>query len=156
MANSNLKVSTLREQAQAGMGRKVLARIGHVPQGREELIAETTFHALLTHERRRAERSRKPFVLMLLELHALHAKSVGASFSERVSSAISGATRETDLIGWYEEGRILAVIFAELNVEENVPVAEFLRSKVETVLQNSIGAKAAARIVITTHIFPES
>jgi lipopolysaccharide/colanic/teichoic acid biosynthesis glycosyltransferase len=127
-----------------------------VPAGREEILAETTFHALLTHERRRAERSRKPFVLMLLEMHALHAKSVGASFSERVSSAITGATRETDLIGWYEEGRILAVIFAELNVEENVPVTELLRSKVETVLQDSLGTKGAARIVITTHIFPES
>ncbi len=48
------------------------------------------------------------------------------------------------------------MIFAELNVEENVPVAEFLRSKVETVLRNSVGAKAAAKIVITTHVFPES
>src|ERR1700747_3365270 len=156
MANSNLKVSAAREQAtQPGTGRKVLARIGHVPQG-HEVLTETTFHALLTHERRRAERSRKPFVLMLLEMHASQAKSVGASFSERVKSAIAGATRETDLIGWYEEGRILAVIFAELNVEENVPVAELLRSKIETVLANSVGAKAAARIVITTHIFPES
>src|SRR5579862_3243567 len=154
MPNSNLKVSTLREQA--GAGRKVLARIGHVPQSREEVLAETTFHALLTHERRRAERSRKPFVLMLLEMHALHAKSVGAAFSERVKSAISGATRETDLIGWYEDGRILAVIFAELNVEENTPVAELLRSKIETILQDSLGTKAAAKIVITTHIFPES
>ena len=84
MADSNLKVSTVREQAsQPGTSRKVLARIGYVPPGREELIAEKTFHALLTHERRRAERSRKPFVLMLLELHPLHAKSVGAGFSER-------------------------------------------------------------------------
>ena len=156
MANSNLKASTLREQAQSGTGRKVLARIDHVPQGREEVLAETTFHALLTHERRRAERSRKPFVLMLLEMHALHAKSVGATFSERVKSAISRATRETDLIGWYEDGRILAVIFAELNVEENTPVAELLRSKIETVLRDSLGTKAAAKIVITTHIFPES
>jgi lipopolysaccharide/colanic/teichoic acid biosynthesis glycosyltransferase len=156
MGNSNLKISTAREQALSVTGRKVLARISHVPAGREEILAETTFHALLTHERRRAERSRKPFVLMLLELHALHAKSVGASFSEQVSSAITGATRETDLIGWYEEGRILAVLFAELNIEENVPIAEFLRSKIETVLRDSIGTKAAARIVITTHIFPES
>src|SRR6201987_1890790 len=156
MPNSNLKVSTLREQAQAGAGRKVLARIGHVPQGREEVLAEATFHALLTHERRRAERSRKPFVLMLLEMHALHAKSVSAAFCERVKSAIAGATRETDLIGWYEDGRILAVIFAELNVDEDAPVAELLRSKIETVLRNSVGTKAAAKIVITTHIFPES
>src|SRR5215469_17515567 len=156
MADSNLKVSAVGEQAHSGTGRKVLARIGVVPPGREGVLTESTFHALLTHERRRAERSRKPFVLMLLELHALHAKSISAGFSDRVIDAISGAIRETDLFGWYEEGRILAVIFAELNVEENVPVAEFLRSKVETVLQNSVGAKAAARIVITTHIFPES
>jgi len=157
MANSNLKASAVREQSsQPGTGRKVLARIGHVPQGHAEVLTETTFHALLTHERRRAERSRKPFVLMLLEMHASQAKSVGASFSERVKSAIAGATRETDLIGWYEEGRILAVIFAELNVEENVPVAELLRSKIETALRDSVGTKAAARIVITTHIFPES
>ena len=156
MANSNLKVTAARERAQSETGRKVLARIGHVPPGREDVLAEATFHALLTHERRRAERSRKPFVLMLLELHPLHAKSVGAAFSERVESAIAEATRETDLIGWYEEGRILAVIFAELNVDEDVPVAELLRSKIETVLADSVGAKAAARIVITTHIFPES
>ena len=154
MANSNPKVLTVREQAQSG--RKVLARIVHVSPGRGEVLTELTFHALLTHERRRAERSRKPFVLMLLEMHALHAKSVDVSFSDRVSSAIAGATRETDLIGWYEEGRILAVIFAELNLEENAPVAELLRSKIESVLRGSVGAKASARIVITTHIFPES
>src|SRR6201985_1592649 len=124
MANSNLKVSTLREQAQSATERKVLARIGHVPPAREDVLTEATFHALLTHERRRAERSRKPFVLMLLKMHALQAKSVSAAFCERVKSAIAAATRETDLIGWYEDGRILAVIFAELNVDEDVPVAE--------------------------------
>src|SRR5580692_12432701 len=157
MANSNIKVSPVREQAtQPGAGRKVLARIGHMPHGRAEVLTEPTFHALLTHERRRAERSRKPFVLMLLEMHPVHAKSVAASLSERVSDVIAGATRETDLIGWYEEGRILAVIFAELNVEEGAPITELLRSKIESALRESIGVKSAAKIVITTHIFPES
>src|ERR1700732_5343186 len=137
MANSNLKVSTLREQA--GAGRKVLARIGHVPPAREDVLTEATFHALLTHERRRAERSRKPFVLMLLEMHALHAKSVSAAFCERVKSAIAGATRETDLIGWYEDGRILAVIFAELCLEEQTPITELLHSKVVTALRDDLG-----------------
>ena len=40
MANSNLKVSPVpvREQAtQPGAGRKVLARIGHMPHGRAEV-----------------------------------------------------------------------------------------------------------------------
>ena len=68
MANSNLKISPIREQApEPENGRKVLARFGHMPAGREGILQEETFHAMLTHERRRAERSRKPFVLMLLE-----------------------------------------------------------------------------------------
>jgi lipopolysaccharide/colanic/teichoic acid biosynthesis glycosyltransferase len=157
MANSNLKVSPIGEQAtQPGTGRKALARIGHVPHGRAEVLTEPTFHALLTHERRRAERSRKPFVLMLLEMHPVHAKSVAANLSERVCNVIGAATRETDLIGWYEEGRILAVIFAELNLEDGAPITELLRSKIESSLRESIGTKNAAKIVITTHIFPES
>src|SRR5262249_3627059 len=73
-----------------------------------------------------------------------------------VRAVIAGATRETDLVGWYEEGRILAVIFAELNFEENAPIAELLRSKIEGALRNSMGPKATSKIVITTHVFPES
>ena len=33
----------------------------------EEILEENVFHSMLTLERRRAERSRKPFVLMLLD-----------------------------------------------------------------------------------------
>jgi exopolysaccharide biosynthesis polyprenyl glycosylphosphotransferase len=156
MANSNLKISPVIEKPQPANGRKTLARIAHVPAGREAILQEETFHALLTHERRRADRSRKPFVLMLLENHAPHSNSASNNFSDRFHAVIAASTRETDLIGWYEEGRILAVIFTELNLEENTPIAELLRSKVGTALQKDLGAKLASKIVITTHIFPES
>ena len=43
MANSNLKVSTVREQAQSGAGRKVLARIGHVPPAGKKLLRKRHF-----------------------------------------------------------------------------------------------------------------
>lgn len=156
MANSNLKISPVIEKPQPANGRKTLARIAHVPAGREAILQEETFHALLTHERRRADRSRKPFVLMLLENHAPHSNSASNNFSDRFHAVIAASTRETDLIGWYEEGRILAVIFTELNLEENTPIAELLRSKVGTALQKDLGAKLASKIAITTHIFPES
>jgi lipopolysaccharide/colanic/teichoic acid biosynthesis glycosyltransferase len=156
MANSNLNISPEFERAaQPANGRKVLAHIGHVPAGREAILQEETFHALLTLERRRADRSRKPFVLMLLESYAPNTNG-GGNFSDRFCSVITASTRETDLIGWYETGRILAVIFTELNLEEKAPIAELLRSKVEIALRNNLGVKLASKIVITTHIFPES
>ena len=92
---------------------------------------------------------------MLLETHTPRTNGSG-DFSEKFHSVIAASTRETDLIGWYETGRILAVIFTELNLEEGTPITELLRSKVETALRNALGTKHATKIVITTHIFPES
>jgi lipopolysaccharide/colanic/teichoic acid biosynthesis glycosyltransferase len=157
MANSNLKISPVREQApQPGNGRKVLARIGHVPANREGVLQEETFHAMLTHERRRAERSRKPFVLMLVESQATHKNGDGAKFVERLTSVIAGATRETDLVGWYEDGRILGVIFTEISLEEKTPITDLLHSKVLTALRDDLGLKLASKLAVTVHLFPES
>jgi lipopolysaccharide/colanic/teichoic acid biosynthesis glycosyltransferase len=157
MANSNLKISPVREQAlQPGNGGKVLARVGHMSSGREGILQEETFHAMLTHERRRAERSRKPFVLMLLESQVAHQNGRGANFVEEITSVITGATRETDLIGWYENGKILAVIFTEISLEEKTPITELLRSKVLAALRNNLSHKVASKLVVTVHIFPES
>ncbi len=157
MANSNLKISPLRELAPEPVnGRKVLARIGHVPAGRESILQEETFHAMLTHERRRAERSRKPFVLMLVESHTAHANGNSDAFAERLSAVLASATRETDLIGWYEHGRTLAVIFTEINLEEKTPITELLRSKIVTALRNDLGLRVASKYSVTVHVFPES
>jgi lipopolysaccharide/colanic/teichoic acid biosynthesis glycosyltransferase len=157
MANSNPKISPLRELApQPVNGRKVLARIGHVPAGRESILQEETFHAMLTHERRRAERSRKPFVLMLVESLAAHTNGNGDAFAERLSAVLASATRETDLIGWYEHGRTLAVIFTEINLEEKTPITELLRSKIVMALRNDLGLRITSKLAVTVHVFPES
>lgn len=157
MATSNLKVSPLREQAPpAGNGRKVLARIGQMPANREGVLQEETFHAMLTHERRRAERSRKPFVLMLIESLATHKNGEASNFAQQLTSVVSNATRETDLVGWYESGRILAVIFTEISLEEKTPITDLLRSKVVTALRNDLGLKLTSKLAITVHMFPES
>jgi lipopolysaccharide/colanic/teichoic acid biosynthesis glycosyltransferase len=157
MAKSNLKTSPLREQApQPGSGRKVLARIGQTQTGREGILQAETLHAMLAHERRRAERSRKPFVLMLLESDTAYKNGDSTDFVERVAAIVSKATRETDLIGWYENHRTLAVIFTEINLEEKTPVTEFLRSKVVRTLQDKLGPEPASKLVVTVHLFPES
>ena len=157
MGNCDLKASTLGEQgAQPGTGRKVLSRFGHLPAGREGVLKEEAFQAMLTFERRRAERSRKPFVLMLLDSHAVHKNGSGASYIERLTSVVSKATRETDIIGWYEEGLILAVIFTEISQEGKNPITEVLHSKVLSALRDNLDHRLASKLVVTVHVFPES
>ena len=156
MGNSELRISPLGEhRAQQGNG-KALLRLGQLPAGRGSILKQEAFHAMLTHERRRAERSRKPFVLMLLDSHAIHKNGNGAAFTERLTSTVCATTRETDIIGWYEDGETLAVIFTEINLEGKSPISEVLHSKVVSALRENLDPKLASNLVISIHLFPES
>src|SRR6516162_10760943 len=89
----------------------------HVVIRHQDLLREEIFRAMLALERRRAERSRQPFVLMLLDTSAVDTDKRGSALFERLASAVAVAIRESDLIGWYEEEAVLAVIFTELSTQ---------------------------------------
>jgi exopolysaccharide biosynthesis polyprenyl glycosylphosphotransferase len=139
-----------------GRGRKGLSRFGKLPACREGVLQEEMFHALLSRECRRAERSRKPFVLILLDSRAVHKKGNGANFLKRIMSLVSDATRETDIIGWYEEGLILGVIFTEINLEGKGPITELLYSKVVAALWDNLDHALASNVAVSVHLIPES
>ena len=157
MGNRNSKISTLKEQgAPQGNGHKALSRFGNVPARRGGVLKEEAFHAMLTRESGRAERSRKPFVLILLDSHAVPKSKGGAAFIERVTSVVSDATRETDVIGWYEEGLILGVIFTEISLEGKSPITEVLHSKVVAALREKLDQSLTSNLAVTVHLMPES
>ena len=80
-----------------------------------KLLSQEIFAAILRIERRRVQRSQGPFVLMLLEIDVLFRTLPMDTALQILISAISTATRETDLVGWYEMGSTLGIIFAGLN-----------------------------------------
>src|SRR6266571_6287398 len=122
MANSPLRIPTPREQtARRSTGHKVKSGLDSLLVRRAEILQEETFHSMLRLERRRAERSRKPFVLMLLDATAFVEQKIADRFMTRVCSVLLKTTRETDLIGWYEEGVVLGVIFTEVSSEVEKP-----------------------------------
>ena len=117
-------------------------------------LSEEAFHSVLTLERRRAERSRKPFVLMLLDANSQNGSAV--KILNHAFEAIAVSKRETDLIGWYKESAILGVVFTEVSVEGTCPVTGILRTKIEAALVKHLGREKAAKIAISFHVFPES
>jgi exopolysaccharide biosynthesis polyprenyl glycosylphosphotransferase len=153
MENSALKLTSLRSQMPRS-GREGSASVGRLPGG--HLLKAEAFHAMLAFERRRAERSRKPFVLMLLDGDPIRKGGSNVGFSERLASVVTDATRETDMVGWYEDGAILAVIFTEINLEGKSPIIEVLHSKIVKAVRERLGHKLASKLTITVHIFPES
>jgi len=124
---------------------------GGEPQG---VLEENVFHSMLTLERRRAERSHKPFVLMLLDAN-LEDGTAKEILMEAVDIVVL-SKRETDLIGWYKDGGILGIIFAEVSMAGESPITETLRAKVETLFVKHMGRERASNIAISVHIFPET
>jgi len=117
-------------------------------------LPEEAFHSMLTLERRRAERSRKPFVLMLLD--ASFENGSAANILNHALDVITVSKRETDLVGWYKERAILGVVFTEVSVEGTRPITETLRTKIEAALVAHLGREKAAKIAISFHVFPEN
>jgi len=116
-------------------------------------LSEAVFDSMLTHERLRTERTRTPFVLMLLDAKP-HDRAAAAILKQAAQVALL-SKRETDLLGWYKENAILGVIFIELNLTGDRPITEILKLKVEAALVKRMGRKKAGKISISLHVFPE-
>ena len=136
--------------------RKVTSRLRQMPVRQKTALSEASFHAMLSLERRRAERSRKHFVLMLVDSHAVHGNRNGSTFVKRLIGVISDATRETDVVGWHDEGVTLGVIFTEVSLEGKNPITDVLHSKVVSALRDRLDHRLASNLVISVHLFPES
>jgi exopolysaccharide biosynthesis polyprenyl glycosylphosphotransferase len=157
MGSSDLMITNSGQPGpKSGNGRKTLPRLGPLPTKRESVLNQDTFHAMLTLERRRAERSRRPFVLMLIDSHSLGKNWRSEIFADQLTSILADATRETDIIGWYEDGAILAVIFTHINLAGESPITEVLHSKVVGALRDRLDHKVASMLGITFHVYPES
>jgi lipopolysaccharide/colanic/teichoic acid biosynthesis glycosyltransferase len=154
MGNSFTKVLTPgRRESQLKVAEPNFTPRPHGEQ-EEEILAENVFHSMLTLERRRAERSRKPFVLMLLDAN-LETGAAEQILMQAIEVVVA-TKRETDLVGWYRRGAIAGIIFTEVNQEGEMPITETLRTKILTAFVKHLGRERAARIAISTHLFPES
>ena len=117
------------------------------------LAPEPYFLQALSLERKRAERSGKHFLLMLLEAPELFRP--GSEARAAVTAALAACTRETDLQGWYRQDVALGVIFTEVGLATAEATEDVLHAKVSAALRERLGPERQ-RMVIAFHLFPEA
>jgi len=126
-------------------GRRFVARSSR-------MFGEDAFNSMLAIERRRVARSGQQFVLMLLSPQGQ--KDSSARTLHRSFSVIAARIRGSDLIGWFDEGEILGVIFTHVPPEP-CAVAEILCARVKSALQAALGNATAKTITVSVQMFPE-
>jgi lipopolysaccharide/colanic/teichoic acid biosynthesis glycosyltransferase len=120
-----------------------------------EVLDETAFHRLISRERKRSERSRRPFVLLLVDSgrKTTRGENSGRIFDDLVQ-ALQGATRETDVTGWYEENAIIGVMFTEIDADQNRVLSTIL-TRIGGAVRERLELEEFSRIKFSFHVFPD-
>jgi len=121
---------------------------------RPDTLSRSLFMDVLRLERGRAERSSRRLVLMLVESPSLLKAGGQTGPAEKIQSALSRATRKTDIMGWYQDEAVIGVIFTEFPLAET-SVLSMLSDKVNSALCDSLGAERVSQIGLSVHVFPE-
>lgn len=118
------------------------------------VLPEDLFVKTLGLERKRTERSGRRFVLMLLESAMFEAGGDGAALG-KVLRTLVHSTRETDVKGWYKSGRVLGVIFTEVEGADGKGIAEALLARVTNALSGVLREEEINQIKLSFHAYPE-
>jgi lipopolysaccharide/colanic/teichoic acid biosynthesis glycosyltransferase len=119
------------------------------------VLPQPLFTKFLRLERKRTERSRRGFVLMLLDLGKLPSRRKDDDALAKIVDALSQSIRETDLTGWYKDRAVLGVIFTETASVAEGSLVKILSVKVTEALYRALTVGQINEIRLTFHIFPE-
>jgi exopolysaccharide biosynthesis polyprenyl glycosylphosphotransferase len=119
-----------------------------------EILAPAAFERMLALERKRTDRSKRCFVLMLVSSPELLGPATPGNTREGIISAIVNNTRDTDVKGWYEAGNAFGVIFTEINPGEEF-ISEILQSKRKAALAPALTADQIKAVTISCYFYPQ-
>jgi lipopolysaccharide/colanic/teichoic acid biosynthesis glycosyltransferase len=119
-----------------------------------DVAGEALFSQLLVRERKRSERSNRPFILLTVRARTgrdLASSPGGAATLE----TLAAATRGTDVVGWMDHPTVAGVIFAEIGAAAPGDALHTVRSRVCRELQQRLGATLYAGLSLEFRIYPE-
>ncbi len=125
------------------------------PGGERDILNEESFHRMISLERRRTERSRKPFLLMLLDMGDRMSPQATGKVLTKILAGLSASTRETDVAGWYKNESIVGVMFTEIALEDRNLIVSTMTERLSTALRGDLNLEQFNQMSVSFHLFPE-
>jgi lipopolysaccharide/colanic/teichoic acid biosynthesis glycosyltransferase len=120
----------------------------------KEILTEEVFRRMISLERKRSERTQRPFVLLLMDTGRTQPTAKNGRILLDILSALQSATRETDAMGWYETNSAVGVMFTEITLENNLILSTIL-ARISDVLRGRLTSEQFSQIKFSFHLFPE-
>jgi lipopolysaccharide/colanic/teichoic acid biosynthesis glycosyltransferase len=119
------------------------------------VLDEEAFRRMISIERKRTERSQKPFLLMLLDRGNSNGSKKNGKALEDVIAALLASTRETDITGWYENGVVVGVMFTDLVFDDKSAILSTMLARISATLRDNLTFEQFNQINISFHFFPD-
>lgn len=117
-------------------------------------LQDALFLELLRLERRRTERSGKPFMLVLIDGSNV-SRATRMEVFQRVAASVSCCTRETDLLGWYERDKKLGMLMTEIGYADTRDL-DVIAHKITDAIEEALPRESFARLKLTFRVYPDS
>lgn len=117
-------------------------------------LDEEKFRRVIAVERKRTERSKSPFVLMLLEVANYGAEKSETALNS-VVSVLLASSRDTDVVGWYKERTTVGALFTGLIAGDKSAILSTILSRVSSSLRDELTFEQFNLVSISLHYFPD-
>ena len=121
-----------------------------------EVLREEAFKRMISVERKRTERSSKPFLLMLLSAGDHQSEGKSSTALASVISALLNETRETDVIGWYTNNACVGVLFTDIVILNQKSILSLMLGRVSAILRSHLSLEQFSQISISFHFYPDT
>jgi hypothetical protein len=116
---------------------------------------QEAFRYFLANERKRSELSNRPFLLLLVDLQQPQLNGrIQAPVASKLFAGLVTCLRDTDVIGWYHEGRVAGAVLTHVEDAQSIDVSGEIRGRVTRLLSAALPAAIAARLQVRVYQLP--
>jgi hypothetical protein len=115
--------------------------------------SEEVFRTFLAVEQERSKRSTRPFLLLLFELKKQPGTAAGfdAAMAAALFLGLSRRLRETDIVGWHREGRVIGAVLTQFSTGPGTKIAYLVVQRVLGELGRCLPPDALKRLQL--HVY---
>ena len=119
-------------------------------------LDQSHFRHILRVQRMRTERSKKPFLLLLIDISRLIETTQNIEIVDKVKTSLDLSLREIDIRGWYDHNnRTIGVLFTEIESMDKASIDTIIH-KIYDRFCEKLDPNWIKKIYISFHIFPET
>jgi lipopolysaccharide/colanic/teichoic acid biosynthesis glycosyltransferase len=130
-------------------------RLESLSSDAREVLSEEAFRRMIAIERKRTERSKEPFLLMLLESVDDRGSKSRRGALDRAVDSLLPSTRETDVVGWYKGRTVAGVMYTGLLVKDKNFALSTIQGRVSATLRDNLTSDQISNLTLSFHFFPD-